>query len=365
LKGLKIKFVLVSAFFLLVTVNTVLLAQRLTEDQKSFAVGLLVNNQNEEEARFGAELAVEKINETGGIHGQPLKLVIRSIEGSWGAGSSEVVDLVFKEKVKGMLGSIDGRNSHLAEQVIAKTQVLYVSAWASDPTLSKAYVPWYFSIVPTDDQQADVLLKEVYLKKKFKKILVIHNQTYDAEQALKSLLSASKGIQDIRITSFGLSSSESDSDALTSALKKSEAEAIILLGRKLPLSDILEQFTSLVEKIPIYSNLSVQASEEFVSSLVENNEQVPMIVSGHWYGSATTANQNTFYKKHNRMPGPIAAYAYDGIMIMAEAFRQSEDDEVSLLEAMSEINYQGLTGTIQFDSQGRLKSTEKLLLIKE
>ncbi len=365
MKGLKIKYVLVSAFFLHVTVNTVLLAQRLTEDQEPFAVGLLVNNQNEEEARFGAELAVEKINETGGIHGQPLKLVIRSIEGSWGAGSSEVVDLVFKEKVKGMLGSIDGRNSHLAEQVIAKTQVLYVSAWASDPTLSKAYVPWYFSIVPTDDQQAAALLEEVYLKKKLKKILVLHNETYDAKQALKSLLSASKGIQYINITSLGLSASESESDVLTSALKKSEAEAIILLGRKIPLSDILQQLGSLAEEVPIYTNLSVQASEEFVSSQVENSEQLHVIVSGHWYRSEPSVNQNTFYKKQNRMPGPIAAYAYDGIMIMAEAFSQPQDKEGSILKAMSKINYQGLTGTIQFDSQGRLKSTEKLLLIKE
>ncbi len=365
MEELKIKCVLASFFLLLVTVNSGLSAQRLTEDQEPFAFGLLVNNQNEEEARFGAELAAEKINESGGIHGQPLKLIIRSIEGSWGAGSSEVVDLVFKEKVKGMLGSIDGRNSHLAEQVIAKTQVLYMSAWASDPTLSKAYVPWYFSIVPTDDQQATVLLEEVYLKKRLKKILVLHDQTYDAEQAIKSMLSASKGIEDIRITSFGLPSSESDSDVLTSVLKKSEIEAIILLGRKLPLSSILQQLGSLVEDIPIYTNLSVQASDEFVSSQIENSGQLHVIVSGHWYGSEPSINQNTFYKKHNRIPGPIAAYAYDGIMIMAEAFRQSENDEGSLLEAMSKIKYQGLTGTIQFDSQGRLKSTGELLLIKE
>jgi hypothetical protein len=32
---------------------------------------------------------------------------------------------------------------------------------------------------------------------------------------------------------------------------------------------------------------------------------------------------------------------------------------------LSEINYQGLTGTIQFDSQGRLKSTGELPRIKE
>ena len=47
------------------------------------------------------------------------------------------------------MGSHDGRNAHLVEQVATKSQVVFLSAWASDPTLSQAFVPWFFSCVPT------------------------------------------------------------------------------------------------------------------------------------------------------------------------------------------------------------------------
>ena len=61
----------------------------------------------------------------------------------------------------------------------------------------------------------------------------------------------------------------------------------------------------------------------------------------------------------------MAAFAYDGIMMVSEALKQSGNDRESLQKHMSQINYQGVTGTVQFDSQGRLKNTGKLLLIRE
>ena len=340
-------------------------AQRFVDDQESIGIGLLVNDQNETEASFAAELALEKINTSGGINGKPLKLIIRSVEGSWGSGSGKVVDLVFKEKVSCILGSIDGRNSHLAEQVIAKTQVLYLSAWSSDPTLNKAYVPWYFSIMPTDDQQAMLLIGEIYSKKKFKKILVLHDQTYDAEQALKSLLWTTKGIGDISIASFGLPSSGSEAEDLESSLEKSEAEAIILLGRQHSLSESMVQLETFAKGTPVYTNISAQSSGEMIAKQANNKLQLNMIVPERWQETGSDPDQIALYKNFNRRPGPVATYAYDGIMIIAEALRQSEHNDGSMLEAMSQINYQGLTGTIQFDSQGRLKSIEQLLIIKE
>ena len=79
-------------------------AQNGDDKEDYISLGLLVNKQNEAAAICGAELAVKEINDLGGIKGKPLKLIIRSVEGSWGAGSSEVVDLVFKEKVTAILG---------------------------------------------------------------------------------------------------------------------------------------------------------------------------------------------------------------------------------------------------------------------
>ena len=339
--------------------------QMKVEEQEFVPLGFLVNDLNEFHAGFAAKLAVKEINDHGGINGKPLKLITRSVEGSWGAGSGEVVDLVFNEKVKAILGSIDGRNSHLAEQVIAKTQVLYLSAWSSDPSLSKAYVPWYFSLVPTDDQQATLLLDEVNGKKGFQKILVVHDRTYDAEQALKSLIKDAKGREPLNIRSFSYPPTASESGGFLAEVNRTGAEAIILIGMQLPLSKILKQLGEANKAIPIYTHLSVQGSQEFISNRIEYIHRFYVIGSERGLHSDPFGFESAFLKQYDQKPGPIAAFVYDGIMILVDALKQSENQEVGLEQSMSQINYQGLRAKVQFDSKGRVKNAGEVRLLKE
>jgi len=88
-------------------------------------IGLLIPDNSSVEAKYGAELAVQKANEKGGINGQMFQLVTRSMEGPWGTGSKEAVNLIFNEKVWAIMGSHDGRNAHLVEQVTTKTRVVF------------------------------------------------------------------------------------------------------------------------------------------------------------------------------------------------------------------------------------------------
>jgi len=357
------KYVFVSFLVLFILNSLFINAQNRSGQDDYISLGLLVNNQNEIEAVCAARLAIDEVNENGGIKGKPLKLIIRSVEGSWGAGSSEVVDLVFKEKVVAILGSIDGRNSHLAEQVIAKTQLTYLSIWATDPSLSKAYIPWYFSAVPTDDQQAELFLNEIGVKKRRQHVLVVHDQSYDAQQALKSLYKASNEIEDLMISSVASQSWEPKN--LLSGIENNNLDAIILLGRQIPFSSIANQIKVSGKSIPVYANLSAQSSEDYTGREYKNMDQSSSITttSGLRYG--VTGFQKAFLQNCNSKPGPVAAYAYDGIMIISEALKQSGNDPGRLQKSMSQINYQGVTGTVQFDSQGRLKNIGELLLIKE
>lgn len=339
--------------------------QKKVEEQEFVPLGFLVNDLNEFRAGFAAKLAVKDINDHGGINGKPLKLITRSVEGSWGAGSGEVVDLVFNERVTAILGSIDGRNSHLAEQVIAKTQVLYLSAWSSDPSLSKAYVPWYFSLVPTDDQQAKLLLDEVNVKNGFQKILVVHDQTYDAEQALKSLIEAAKGREPLNIRSFSYQPTASGSGSFLAEVSRTGAEAVILTGMQLPLLKILKQLGELNEAIPVYTHLSVQGSQEFISNRIEYINRFYVMGSAKGLHSDPYGFESAFLKQYDQKPGPIATFVYDGILILADALKRSENQDLSLQQTMSQINYQGLRAKVQFDSQGRVKNPGELRLLKE
>ena len=131
-----------------------------------YKIGLLIPEQGALAAKHGAELAIREANEKRGNAGNLFDLVVRSTEGPWGAGSKESVGLVFDDEVIAIIGSLDGRNAHLAEQVAAKTRILFLSAWAGDMTLSQAFVPWYFRCVPNDRQQATALIREIYEKRK-------------------------------------------------------------------------------------------------------------------------------------------------------------------------------------------------------
>ena len=354
MEGLSKKYLSISCLILLLTASLFVNAQSGNDLKDHISIGLLVNNQNEISATCSAEMAVKKINDLGGIKGKPLKLIIRSVEGSWGTGSGEVVDLVFNEEVLAILGSIDGRNSHLAEQVIAKTQVIYLSAWASDPSLSKAYVPWYFSLVPNDDQQTSSMIEEISKKSKIQHLLVVHDSSYDTGQALKSLERGLNRKENLKKTTLLFKSLESFE--LQKKVENDTFDAIILLGRQTPVTMIVKQLAATGKNIPVYTNLAAQESTGYLSQQQKNrNEQ----------GVITSDFEKIFLENCKRKSGPVATYTYDGIMILADILKKSGKDQGSLLQNMSQINYQGVTGVVEFDSRGRLKNTGELLLIKE
>lgn len=338
-------------------------AQNQFENESFISIGLLVNEKNEAVSRCSAEMAIEQINRKGGIDGRPLKLTVRIVKGSWGAGSKEVVDLVFKDKVEVIIGAIDGQDSHLAEQVIAKTQVVYLSSWASDPSLSKAYVPWFFSLVPTDEQQADLLLKDLRVQNDTETIAVVHDDSYDTEQALKSLKNVSKEFEACHISEIPYKSLKSN-DLLT-RIEHDKPDAILVMGSTVPAPTIQHQLNRLKNEIPVYMHLSTQASLDL--------SQYESLISNHWrplYSLDILDGDYLHYQKSyksycNQEPDLMAAFVFDGIMVISAALVKSQKQSSSLQKSMLEINYQGLTGIVEFDSLGRRKSEGKPTFIRE
>ena len=350
--------VLVMCLFLSIWSFKTVEAQDVVAKNKDVSIGLLINDYNELEATFAANYAVRQINAKGGIHGRSVKLVTRSVEGTWGTGSNEVVHMVFQDKVEAILGSIDGRNSHLAEQVIAKTQVLYVSTWASDPTLTQAYVPWYFSLVPTDDQQAEQFYNLLDNEKKSYRVLVLYDQSYDASQALSSFKKLSEKHKRLDLDEIKFESQEITAE-LKSRLLQLDYDAILLLGKDLPLSSVFQVLQDENVFLPVYVNSHAMSSMDF--KLVKNLLKDQLINPN--YIQSTTSEfsnlQTQFIDTYNRESGLIAAKVYDGLMMIAEGLKQAGSESEKLKNTVSGIKFQGVTGDIQFDSNGKLIAVHK------
>jgi branched-chain amino acid transport system substrate-binding protein len=327
-------------------------------------IGLLITDNKSLAARHGAEMAIREANEKGGFNGRPFQLVTRSMEGPWGTGSKEAVNLIFEEEVWAIMGSHDGRNAHLVEQVATKARIVFLSAWASDPTLSQAFVPWYFSCVPNDLQQATALIEEIYNKRKINKIAAVSDNGYDSKLALKSFVKKTKTAGITNPLQFSYDNSSQDFNDLLDQIIKADVNCIVLFGQPSGSLKLIQQMRQRKINQPVFGSLSVLGEMELSDPELTNYNGVVLVSSGYWLRSKGLGFQQEFQRRYDNAPGAVAAFAYDGMNLIIEAIRNAGLDRDKIQKSLLKINFEGVTGEIQFDGKGNRVNSCGLMEIK-
>lgn len=105
----------------------------------------------------GAQRAVDQLNKAAALRA-PVRIIQRWADDPWGAGSQEVIKLVYEDRVLALIGGPDSASTHVAQQIALKAHVPLVAPVATDPTLTEIRVPWIFRLPPNDDALAAALL---------------------------------------------------------------------------------------------------------------------------------------------------------------------------------------------------------------
>ncbi len=330
----------------------------------SLNIGLLIPYKGAMAAKHGAELAVREANEKGGYSGHPFHLIVRSTEGLWGTGSIESVNLIFKDHVLAIMGSLDGRNAHLAEQVATKTKVAFLSTWATDMTLSYAFVPWFFRCIPDDRQQAISLIHEIYTKRKLNNVAIINTSDYNSNQGVSTFMKIAKTMKIPTPKQYVYKLSDQNFGNTLRDIEKTGIEAIILFGKPPLASDIIPLLRQHNINQPVFGSLSLLDEQKALSHDWNILENVVIISSDQWFTKKGLAFQKEFQKVYNYQPGPIAAFAYDGINVIIEAVKKAGPDRDRIIDALSKIKHPGITGEIRFDEKGNRAGKVGLMILK-
>ena len=361
---------LVTLFVGLCTGLTVIGAQTLNHSVQSPAtaeikIGLLIPDPEKLAAKHGAELAIREANYKGGYSGRLFQLVVRSTEGPWGTGSKESVNLVFDDEVVAIMGSLDGRNAHLVEQVAAKTRIICLSAWATEMTLSQAFVPWHYRCVPNDDQQATSLIKEIYEKRKIINVAIIGTEDYDSRNAVHSFIETATLMNVPLPRQFLFKSTVENFQMTLQEIDQYDVGAIILFGKPALASDIIPLLKEQNMNQPVFGSFSVMDDQKACNPNWDIFEGLNLVSSGHWFTEKGIAFQKAFQETFGYQPGAAAAYAYDGINRIIEVIQKSGPDRDKIIDAFAEINYiTGVTGEIRFDTNGNRMGIPGIMTIK-
>ena len=332
------------------------------QDEK-VKIGLLIPDPGALAAKHGAELAIREANRAAG--NRTFQLVVRSTDGPWGAGSKESVNMVFEDEVVAIMGSLDGRNAHLAEQVATKTRIAFLSSWATDMTLSGAFVPWYFRCIPNDQQQASSLIEEIYLKRKIYNVATISTETYDSRKAVSTFVKVADSMNVRLPIQFINGPSGMDIPGILTAIENHGAGAIVLFGDPDFAYEIIHLLKQRGMNQRIFGTLAVADGQRAASPDWNTMEGLILVSSGHWFTAEGKAFQAAFYETYGYWPGAAAAYAYDGINVIIGVIRRTGPDRERIIEALVEVNYKsGITGDIQFDEHGNRSGCSGLMTIR-
>jgi branched-chain amino acid transport system substrate-binding protein len=316
-------------------------------------IGLLIQDKSALAAKEGAELAIKIANDKEKVNGHRFQLITKDMEGPWGTGSKQVVDMVFEDEVWAILGSHDGRNAHLVEQAATKAKVVFLSAWSSDPTLSQAFVPWFFTCVPNDRQQADELIKEIYIRRNFTRVATISDNSYDANQALKSFLKSAALSGKNKPVDFLYNNYTMKPDSLADQVSKVKASCIVLFCQPSASLKIIRLLQKRKMNQPVFGSLSILNENMLTDKELREFDNMMQVVSGSWNGSKNQDFRLQYKKLYGKMPGIVASYAFDGMSLLIEAIRISQSPDLEKIkQALSNIRFEGVTGPIRFDSKG-------------
>lgn len=338
--------------------------QTQTKSGKTVKIGLLIPTNITLAAKRASELAVAKANREGGFNGKPFQLVVRSMEGPWGTGSKEAVNLIFTDNVCAIMGSSDGRNGHLIEQVTTKARIVFLSVWSGDPTLAQAFVPWYFTCVPTDLQQADAFIGEIYGKRKLNRIATVSDNGYDSKLAVESFVKRIKPAGKEPPLQLFYNNQDKDFNSLIDQIARANISAVIIFGNPSASQQLIKQLRIRNMNQPLFGTLSLLDEEDMPDQALLDYKDIQIISPGNRTRSKTLAFREEYSNTYGKMPGAVSEYAYDGMNLLIEAIRKAGTDRENIQKALAKMHFEGVTGTIQFDDKGKRMGTPELMEIK-
>jgi len=298
-----------------------------------------------------ARLAVEQANAGGGFRGRPFRLVARWSKDPWGTGVTQVVRMAYTDRVRAILGGIDGPSTHLAEQAVAKARLVLISPGSTDRTANLANVPWMFSCLPGDPLLAGPLVAEVSARVGKEPFVVVSTDDHDARMFTAALMKGFTRRRTVPRHHFVCRKAGHEVAELVSRIVRAEPAAVVLAAGPADSARLVTAIRGAGYTGLLFGGPSL-GHRHFLRSTGPAAEGVifPLLYSP---GSSPDGFARTFERRFGHAPDYAAAHAYDAARLLVEAVREAGLDRTRIREAVRKLSpWTGVTGIVRWDAQG-------------
>ena len=297
----------------------------------------------------GAETAVDRINRNGGVGGRKLRLAMASSDLPWDGASRDLVRLLYDEGAAAIVGASDGRSAHLAEQIVtrARGDVVFVTPWATETTLTRVRVPWFFQVAPDDRRQAAALSREIFETRGIRRVAIWTEDSFDGRSRAEAFLREAPAGS---VREFASEDPERVG-ALAQGIERGEFGALLLLGSPGPAAELIRRAIPENSPLLVLAPMAL-AVPEFLQTAWSLPEGRVLVVlpAGAGETPAAAAFTREFLRRNGTAPTLAAALSYDAVSAVAEGLRRAaQHPQEGLPKALAAVTLDGAAGSLRFD----------------
>lgn len=298
------------------------------------------------------KLAIEELNNKGGLLGKQIQLVILDNKSS-PIGSSIAASRMLKENVSAVIGAHWSSHSLAIASILQSAEIPMITPGSTSPavTRSKNYI---FRACFIDSFQGKAMARFAYEVLGARKAVVVSNIDEDYSTTLASYFSyafSSQGGSILKELSYR--GTATDFSPLIDSILPMQPDVVYVPGYTRDSGLFIKQSKKMNLKTTFLGGDAWDEIENVAQEYVDGSFQ-----SAPWHPQVpfpeSRKMRELYFQKFGRqiqnMSSPLA---YDTVMILAQAIKRANSTDPSAIrEALTKTDYFGATGHIHFDKNG-------------
>ena len=301
----------------------------------------------------GGELAVAKINGSGGVLGHPLQLV--PVDDACDAQTAtQAAQNLVAQGVKAVAGGYCSSAS-LPESTIFHSQgdIPFVLDASTNPQLTEQGFNDIFRTIGRDDEQGPFAANFIANYLHAKKVVVLDDNSTYAVGLQQDTVKALKAYH-INATVEHLTPGQSDYTSVLTQINQLHPQVLYYTGYFTEMGLLLKQARQLGYKFTMLGGDATNDPTVLkTAGAAANGFMLTTAPLAQFLGTAS-GYVKAYNARFHKAAGPYSVYEYDAVMVLAQAMRNAKSTSPKAIDAaLAKIkNYKGLTGKFSFTKQG-------------
>ncbi|WBA85645.1 branched-chain amino acid ABC transporter substrate-binding protein [Endozoicomonas sp. GU-1] len=304
---------------------------------------------------IGAKMAIEQINQAGGVNGKELEGVVFD-DACDPKQAVAVANRIVNDDIRFVVGHLCSSSTQPASDIYEDEGVLMITAASTSPDITTRGYELIFRTIGLDSMQGPTAAKYIIDAVKPQKMAVIHDKQQYGEGLAASVRDEVQKAG-VKVALYeGVTAGDKDFSALIAKLKKEDVDFVYYGGYHPELGLILRQSAEKGLDVKFMgpegvgnkdiSAIAGEASEGLLVTLPKSFDQDP----------ANARLVEAFKARSEDPSGPFVFPAYSAVQVMADGMKltASEDPE-KVASSLRANNFKTPTGELGFDGKGDLK----------